>query len=135
MHETTTTEPEGSIAAAMRQYQSHQAAEADRKQRTTDRIRIAQGERRPPGPPPCIYIILRIIGCRLHYRTVADGWSPELSAYVVHWYSAEREAAYSQAQAVRGLLIKLTRDEWTAAMDQWSRNEDAKANADSQRHG
>jgi hypothetical protein len=98
-----------------------------------DTVRIVPVRNRP-GPPPSVYIILRIIGCRIHYRSAADGWTPRLSVYSLHFLSAERELAYSTAQACHGLLVKMTLDEWNAAMDAWRKEEEQRAADDERRH-
>jgi uncharacterized alpha-E superfamily protein len=49
--------------------------------------------------------------------------------------SDKREDAYQAAQAVRGLLVKMTREEWAAAMDAWAAMCQAAAEADERRHG
>ncbi len=98
-------------------------------------IRLTEGERRPPGPAPCVYVIIRVIGCRIHWRTLADGWQPDLSCWAVHWMSNEREAAYRQAQETRGLLLKYTISEWNEAMNAWRAREAEAEAADERRHG
>ena len=98
-------------------------------------IRLTERPGAPTGPPPCVYCIIRVIGCRIHWRTVADGWNPDLTCWTVHWMSKEREAAYQQAQETHGLLIKYTIREWNEAMDAWRAREVAAAEADERRHG
>ena len=78
----------------------------------------ASAATRPASAPGgCVYVVMKVIGCRCHYLAVNGGWSSQIDTWVEHWVSSERETAYQRAQRAGGLLIKFTREEWSAALD------------------
>ena len=71
----------------------------------------------PPGPRPSVYVILKVIGCRIHYAAVNGGWTSYVNHWTRSWVSTEREEAYQSAKAAGGLLVRWTQAEWAALLD------------------
>lgn len=84
-------------------------------------LRSSAGRR--PGPRPALYIIIRVIGCRIHHLAITGGWASYIDPYTRHWPSEERELAYQFAQRAGGLLVRMTEAEWAAALDAANRGD------------
>lgn len=69
-------------------------------------------QQRRPGPPPSVYVVLRVIGCRPHWLAVTGGWAPVITTWTQSWMTNEREIAYQAARCSGGLLVRLSQDEW-----------------------
>lgn len=96
-----------------------------------DRYGSPQRAERPPlprGPAACVYVVLKVIGCRLHYLAVSGGWTSRIDHWTVSWTSSEREVAYQRAKSAGGLLVRWTQAEWATLLD-------AAISQDNEEHG
>lgn len=71
----------------------------------------------PRGPAPCVYNVMKVIGCRCHWLAASGGWTSRIDHWTQSWTSTEREVAYQRAKSAGGLLVKWTQAEWAALLD------------------